>query len=228
MEIQICPDPDTLAREAAAHVEERIRAAVEARGLAIVAFSGGKAPTPMLAELATRDLPWDRVQVVQVDDRVAPDGHPDRNWEMIRRSLIEPAGLPEANARPMPVTDPDLKPAAVRYAALLRDLCGEPPVLDVVHLGLGPDGHTASLVPGDPALEDDQLDVTLSGPYQDRVRMTLTFPAINRARAIMWQIEGAAKAKALRGMLDGADIPASRIRADGDVVVFADRAAASG
>jgi 6-phosphogluconolactonase len=230
MVVHVCPDADALARACATYLETRIRAACDERGKAVVAFSGGSTPEPMLAELprglAGRELPWEHVHVVQVDERVAPDGHPDRNWTMIQRALIEPAGLPEENAHPMPVTDPDLKVAAVRYGALLRDLCGEPVVLDVVHLGLGPDGHAASLIPGDAALDEQELNVTLAGPYQGRVRMTLTFPAINRARSILWQISGADKAKPLRAMLDGADIPASRVRRDGDVAVYADREAA--
>jgi 6-phosphogluconolactonase len=145
---------------------------------------------------------------------------------MIERELVGPAGIPADHAHAMPVTDPDLKPAAVRYAGLLRDLCGEPPVFDVVHLGLGPDGHVASLVPGDPVLDEHDLDVTLSGPYQDHVRMTLTLPALNRARSIVWQVEGADKAEALRRLRGGLPgIPGSSVRSDGDVVLFADEAA---
>lgn len=227
MELQICADADALARATADHLALRIRHAAEACGRAVVALSGGKTPARMLAALAQCDLPWDRVEIVQVDERVVPDGHPDRNWTMIRRELVERSPLPESQAHPMPVTDADLKPAAVRYAALLRDLCGgEPIVLDVVHLGLGEDGHTASLVPGDPAVDEPNLEVTLTGPYDGQVRMTVTFPLINRARGILWQVQGVEKAEALRGLLDGADIPARRVRTDGDVLVLADKAAA--
>ncbi len=227
MDVQICPDTGSLALASADWLEKRILRACAARGHAVIALSGGETPAPMLAELARRDLPWDLVEVTQVDERVAPDGHPDRNWTMIQRELVTPSGLSPDHAHPMPVTDDDLKAAAVRYAALLRDLCGgEPAVLDAVHLGLGADGHVASLVPGDPALDERQLDVTLSGPYQGRVRITLTFPAINRARSILWQIAGPGKAAALRDLRNGVDIPAHHIRTHGDVLTLTDKAAA--
>ncbi|MGH8934502.1 MAG: 6-phosphogluconolactonase [Egibacteraceae bacterium] len=227
MDVQICPDPGSLALGGADWFEKRILQACAARGHAVLALSGGTTPAPMLAELARRDLPWDLVEVTQVDERVAPDGDPDRNWTMIQRELVTPSGLSSDHAHPMPVTDHDLKAAAVRYAAMLRDLCGgEPAVLDAVHLGLGADGHVASLVPGDPAVDERQLDVTLSGPYQGRVRMTLTFPVINRARSILWQVVGEEKAGALRDLLDGADIPARHIRTDGDVLILTDEDAA--
>ena len=227
MEIETFDDAAELARATANRVAARLLDAVAAREIGVVAFSGGGTPAAMLAELARKELPWDRIHVVQVDERVAPDGHADRNWTMIRRELLEGSPLPAGNAHPMPVTDDDLKPAAVRYAGLLRALCGEPVVLDVAHLGIGEDGHTASLVPGDAALIDTGLDVTLAGPYQDRVRMTLTFAAINRARVIIWQVEGESKAQALRTMIDGGDVPAAGVRTDGDVFLLADLAAAS-
>jgi 6-phosphogluconolactonase/glucosamine-6-phosphate isomerase/deaminase len=126
----------------------------------------------------------------------------------------------------MPVESADLEAAAARYAATLHEIAGSPPVLDMVHLGLGPDGHTASLVPGDPALDVEDMDVVLSGPYQGRHRMTLTYPILNRARRILWIVTGSDKAGMVNRLLDGDEtIPAGRIRRDG-AVLLADETAA--
>jgi 6-phosphogluconolactonase len=126
----------------------------------------------------------------------------------------------------MPVESPDLEVAAARYAATLREIAGSPPVLDLVHLGLGPDGHTASLVPGDPVLDVTSADVTLTRIYQGRRRMTLTYPIINRSRQILWLVTGSEKVEMLGRLRKGdTSIPAGRVRQD-QAVVFADKAAA--
>jgi 6-phosphogluconolactonase len=126
----------------------------------------------------------------------------------------------------MPVEAPDLQAAVARYAASLQEIAGSPPVLDLVHLGLGPDGHTASLVPGDRVLEVTDADVALTGIYQGRRRMTLTYPMINRARRILWLVTGSEKVEMLGRLRKGdASIPAGRIRQD-QAIVFADQAAA--
>jgi len=179
----------------------------------------------MLRRLATEDVPWERVDVLQVDERIAPAGSPERNWTHLRESLAAAPLLPE-RLHPMPVDAPDPERAAHDYARLLAHLAGEPPVLDVVHLGLGGDGHTASLVPGDDALGVREVDVTVTGPYQGRRRMTLTFPAIDRARAVLWVVTGGDKSKMLERLLRAdRSIPAGRVRAD-RALALADRDAA--
>jgi 6-phosphogluconolactonase len=171
-------------------------------------------------------MPWKAVQVVQVDERLAPAGDPDRNLTHLRESLLSHAPLRLEQIHAMPVEAPDLNAAAEQYAQTLRSLAGSPPVLDLVHLGMGPDGHTASLVPGDPVLNIDDRDVAVTGIYQGRRRMTLTYPAINRARRVLWLVTGGEKSGMLTRLKAGdTSIPAGRIRAD-HAVVLADRAAA--
>jgi 6-phosphogluconolactonase len=226
VQIEVHPDDDTVARKAAAVIAADLRTAVAARGRFIMAVSGGHTPWQMLRVLADEGLPWERVHVFQVDERVAPADDPDRNLTHLRASLLDYAPLPPDNVHAMPVEAADLDRAAQQYAATLRDVAGTPPVLDLVHLGLGPDGHTASLVPGDPALDVADADVTMSGPYQGRRRMTLTFPIIDRARRILWLVTGGEKAETLVRLYDGdRSIPASRVRRD-HALILADRAAA--
>src|SRR6516162_1883745 len=182
----------------------------------------------MLRDLAGEDIPWNGVHVAQVDERVAPAGHPDRNLTHLRESLLERAPLHPEQVYAMPVEASDLEAGASRYALTLREIAGSPPVFDLVHLGLGPDGHTASLVPGDPVLDVTDADVALTGVYQGRRRMTLTYPAINRARRILWLVTGAEKAGPLvRLRAADASIPGGRVR-QVRALVLADREAASG
>ena len=166
------------------------------------------------------------MHVVQVDERVAPAGDPDRNLTHLRESLLEHAPLPPEQIHAMPVEEKDLEAAAASYARLLQQIAGSPPVLDLAHLGLGPDGHTASLVPGDPVLDVTDRDVALTGLYQQRRRMTLTYPMLNRSRRILWLVTGPEKAEMLARLQRGdASIPAGRVRQD-KAQVLADRAAA--
>ena len=226
MKIEVHPDDGVVARKGAAVVAADMRAAVAARGRFIVAVSGGHTPWQMLRALADEGLPWERVHVFQVDERVAPAGDPDRNLTHLRASLLNHAPLPADHIHAMPVEAADLGRAAEQYAETLRDVAGAPPVLDLVHLGLGADGHTASLVPGDPALDVADADVTVSGPYQGHLRMTLTFPIINRSRRILWLVTGREKAETLVRLRDGdRSIPASRVARD-HALIIADRAAA--
>jgi 6-phosphogluconolactonase len=212
--------PDELARAAAAHLAARLRAAVAERGRCTLAVSGGSSPLAMFDALVDEDVPWPALRLYQVDERVAPIGHPDRNLGGLIAHLLARGLVPAPQVHPMPVGRPDLEQAADRYAGELPD------AFDVVHLGIGEDGHTASLPPGDPVVDVVDRPVALSRPYQGRVRMTLTLPVLNGARHVLWLVAGAAKRDALAGMLAGDPaLPASRVRGD-DAVVFADRAAA--
>jgi 6-phosphogluconolactonase len=191
-----------------------------------MAVSGGHTPWLILNALAGEEVPWESAHVIQVDDRVAPAGHLDRNLAHVRESLLEHAPLRPGQVHAMPVEAPDLQAAAGRYALTLEEIAGSPPVLDLVHLGLGPDGHTASLVPGDPVLDVTDADVALTGIYQGRRRMTLTYPLINRSRRVLWLVTGSEKVGMLVRLRDGdPSIPAGRVRQD-QALVIADRAAA--
>jgi 6-phosphogluconolactonase len=226
VKIEVYPDDDVVARKAAAVIAAAARAAVTSRGRFIMAVSGGHTPWRMLRVLASDELLWPQVYVVQVDERVAPATDPDRNLAHLRASLLDHAPLPPDHIHAMPVEAADLDRAAEQYALTLRDLAGSPPVLDLVHLGLGPDGHTASLVPGDPVLDITDADVAATGSYHGRRRMTLTFPIINRSRLVLWLVTGGEKAAALLRLREGdRSIPASRVRQDRSLVL-ADRAAA--
>jgi len=226
MKIEVYADADSVAREAAAFVAAQARAAVGTRGSFVMAVSGGHTPWLMLRDLAQEEVPWDAVHVVQVDERVALAGHPDRNLTHLRESLLEHAPLRPEQIYAMPVESSDLETAAAQYAQALRSMAGSPPVLDLVHLGLGPDGHTASLVPGDPVLDVKDTDVSLTGLYQGRRRMTLTYPILNRSRLVLWLATGSEKTGMLARLRAGdVSIPAGRVSAD-HAVVLADRAAA--
>ena len=225
MKIEVFSDDESTARAAAKAIAAEAVAAVAARGKFVMAVSGGRSPWIMLRALATENIPWDRVHIVQVDERVAPAGDPDRNLTHLRESLGDSPIRPE-QIHAMPVESPDLEAAAAQYALTLIKIAGSPATLDLIHLGLGPDGHTASLVPGDPVLHVTDLGVALTGVYQGRRRMTLTYPVINRARRILWLVTGSEKVGALARMRKGdPSIPAGRISQD-RAVIFADRPAA--
>ena len=226
MNVEILIDADAVARKAAEIIATEARAAVNARGRFILAVSGGHTPWQMLRALATKDVPWNDVNVVQVDERVAPAGDPDRNLTHLYESLLEHAPVRREQIYAMPVEAADLETAAERYAETLKKIAGSPPVLDLVHLGLGPDGHTASLVPGDPVLNVTDSDVALTGVYQGRRRMTLTYPILNRARRVLWLVTGNDKVDALARLREGdTSIPGGKIHRD-QAVVLADQAAA--
>jgi 6-phosphogluconolactonase len=226
MEIEVLADPESVARKAAGVIAAEARAAIAARGRFVVAISGGHTPWIMLRELAHEDIPWTAVHIVQVDERVAPTGHSDRNLTHLQESLLEHAPLRPEQIHAMPVESSDLRSAAKHYALTLSEIAGSPPVLDLVHLGLGPDGHTASLVPGDAILQVTSQDVALTGVYQGRRRMSLTYPIIDRSRRVLWLVTGAEKIEML-ARLRNADvsIPAGRISGN-KALVLADRAAA--
>ena len=226
MQIKILADPDDVASEAAKFIAAEARAAVAARGKFVIAVSGGKTPWQMLRDLAGEEVPWANVHVFQVDERIAPPGDPDRNLTHLRESLLSHAPLPPEQIHAMPVEADDLEGAAVTYANTLQQIGGSPPVLDLAHLGLGPDGHTASLIPNDPVLNVKDQDVSLTGIYQNRRRMTLTYPLLNRSRKILWVVTGAEKVAMLARLRNAdASIPAGRV-VQANATVLVDQAAA--
>jgi 6-phosphogluconolactonase len=226
LKIEVLADAESVARRAAALIAEDARSATALRGRFVMAVSGGHTPWIMLRALASETVPWQAVHIVQVDERVAPAGDPDRNLTHLQASLLDAAPLRPQQIHAMLVESSDLEAAAKQYAETLNEIAGSPAVLDLVHLGLGPDGHTASLVPGDPVLEVTNSDVSLTGIYQGRRRMTLTYPVINRARNILWVVTGAEKAEMLTRLRNAdASIPAGRVYSE-DAMVLADSAAA--
>ena len=225
MEIETLTDAAAVAEAAARIIATEARSAVAASGRFVVAVSGGKTPGQMLRALAGEQLPWNTMHVVQVDERVAPEGHPDRNLTHFQENLLSHAPVPLGQIHAMPVEASDLEAAAATYARTLQEIAGSPPVLDLAHLGLGADGHTASLVPGDPVIEVTDRDVAVTGLYQQRRRMTLTYPLLNRSRRILWVVTGAEKAEMLARLRRGDDsVPCGRIRRD-NALILADLSA---
>ena len=220
MQLEVFDDADSVAQKAAEAIAADARSAIAARGRYSMAISGGHTPWIMLRALANEDVSWAAVEIFQVDERIAPDGDPDRNLTHLRESFLQHVPLRPEQIHAMPVESSDVAQAAAHYALTL------PPMLDLVHLGLGPDGHTASLVPGDAVLKITNADVGITGVYQGRRRMTLTYPVLNRARRILWVVTGPDKTPMFHRLLDGDEsIPAGRVRRD-QAVAMADRAAA--
>jgi 6-phosphogluconolactonase len=213
---EVVADAEAAARRGAELIADAAGAAIERGGRFTIAVSGGHAPWRMFELLGERELDWPKITVFQVDERIAPDGDPDRNLTHLRQSLPADALW---QVRPMPVTDRDLDAAAAAYADEFPDS------LDLVHLGLGPDGHTASLVPGDPVLQVDDRLVAVTAEYQGRRRMTLTYPVLEAAARILWLVTGADKVEALAKLRAGDEsIPAARVR-NANVTLIAERAA---
>lgn len=201
-DILVFDEVGDLAVAAAEYVADRARRAVVQRGVCNLAVSGGRTPVAMFRELVRCDVPWESMVIFQVDERIAPLGDSDRNLTMLRETLEGVRAVIES----MPVDDPDPDEAARLYAALL------PERFDLVHLGLGTDGHTASLVPGDPALEIDDCLVAVTNPYQGRRRLTFTYRALSRADDFLWLVSGVEKRAALSMLLDADhSIPAGRV-----------------
>ena len=220
IELEVAGDEKAASRRAAELIATAGAEAAAERDRFAFAMSGGRSPWAMLAILGDLDeMPWDQTELFQVDERIAAPGDQERN---LTHMVLGLSMAHQSTLRPMPVTQRDLAAAAREYEASLPDR------LDLVHLGLGPDGHTASLVPGDPVLDVTDRRVALTAePYQDHRRMTLTYPAINAARRIVWLVTGPDKREPLAKLLEGDEsIPAGRVRND-DVVVVADEAAGS-
>ena len=227
MKIEVFADDHAAAQAAARLIAAEARSAVGERGRFVVALSGGRTPWIMLRYLAAEEVPWDSVEIVQVDERVAPEGDGDRNLTHLRESLLDLTQLKPEQVHATQVESTDLEAAAQQYAATLARIAGAPPTLDLVHLGLGPDGHTASLVPGDPVTRVTLSDVATAGIYNGHRRMTLTFPTINRARHILWLVTGPEKQEMLARLHKGdVSIPAGRVSRD-QALVIADSTAAA-
>lgn len=210
--IEILPTAESVAERAAEVIVAHAEAAIAERGRFVLALSGGRTPWLMLRALATSKLPWSAVRIAQVDERVAPSGHPDRNLTHINERLLTDGPMPPRNFYGMGVEAADLAASARQYSRTLEQVAGMPPALDLIHLGLGLDGHTASLIPGDPVLEVVDRDVALTNTYLGRRRMTLTYPIINRARRILWVVTGKQKASVLKRFLSAdPSLPASRV-----------------
>lgn len=225
--VEVHADAEAVSRRGAAWIAQAAGHAISQRGCAVLAFSGGASPLPTFRRLADEAVDWRAVHVTQVDERAAPAGSSARNLTHLQEALLSRVGLPAAHLHPMSVEDEDLDAAAVRFGERLVRIAGAPPLLDLVQLGLGTDGHTASLVPGDPALDVDGADVAVTAPYNGHRRMTLTFPALNRARRILWLVTGEDKAEALARLVRGdVSIPAGRV-SRGQALLLADRAAAA-
>jgi 6-phosphogluconolactonase len=211
LHVEILDDPAAVAQRAADVVAEHARLAIAERGEFTFAVSGGHTPAAMFLALAGHGFPWDNTTIFQVDERIAPAGSPERNLTLLHNSL--PASA-LSHVHPMPVENTDLEDAAARYSRSL------PNRFDLIHLGIGPDGHTASLVPGDPVLSISERDVAITQPYMGLRRMTITYPVIDRARALLWLVVGAEKADALRRLREHDDsIPAGRVAADRALVL---------
>jgi 6-phosphogluconolactonase len=228
LRIDVATDAGAVAQRAAEFIASAAADAVAARGMFTFAVSGGHTPWQMLRALAALPMPWAKTHLFQVDERVAPHGDPDRNLTHIAESLLSRVTLPPGHLHAMPVEALDLALAARGYASELGHIAGVPPVLDLVHLGLGPDGHTASLVPDDPVLQVADASVAVTAPYQGHPRMTLTFPVLDRARRVLWVVTGLEKVAMLARLANGdRTIPAGRVNS-ARAVVLADAAAAGG
>ncbi len=227
MNFEIFNDAEAVSKMAATFIANEARAAIRERGRFVMAISGGKTPWIMLRHLADEKVEWNKVHLFQVDERIAPAGSPDRNWTHLQETLLNEQATKSVHLHPMPVEDSNLEAGASSYAVLLHDLTGTPPVFDLVHLGLGPDGHTASLIPHDPVLKVIDRDVALTGLYQGHQRMTLTYPVINRSRKILWVVTGKEKQTALQQLLNkDKSIPGGSL-VQANATIFADEDAAA-
>jgi 6-phosphogluconolactonase len=217
--LEVFHTPDEVHKRGAEVLADAAKLAVADRGRAELAVSGGSDPWPMFSQLEDLFGDWDKADLFQVDERVAPAGSDERNLTHLIESLSIGA---QGSIKPMPVTDEDLEAAADRYAQSL------PERLDIAHLGIGPDGHTASLVPNDPVLEvrDRRVAVT-SGEYQGVRRMTLTYPELESVRSLLWVVTGESKIDALRKLIaQDPSTPSGSVQPGGVSLILADRAAA--
>ena len=223
MKIEVLDNADMAAQRAASFIAGEARKSLALRGCFILAVSGGKTPWKMLHALADEDVPWEGMHIIQVDERIAPEGHPDRNMTHLRNSLIGHCPILPERIHAMQVEENDPEAASAGYARTIREIAGSKAIIDLIHLGLGHDGHTASLIPGDPVLNVTDRDVAVTGIYQGRHRLTLTYPVINRARKILWLVTGSEKSEMLQRLLHSdLSIPAGHV-SHKNAMVLADK-----
>ncbi|MBL8226794.1 MAG: 6-phosphogluconolactonase [Chromatiales bacterium] len=212
MRVEVLATPELAAQRAAQHLADALRAAIRERGRACLALSGGSSPVPMFRALARQAIDWSAVHVFQVDERVVRRGDASRNLTTIEAEMVHAGPLPAGHLHAMPVEAADLAAAAGAYGSLLADLAGTPVTLDAVHLGLGSDGHTASLFPGDPALAVTDRTVAVTGLHAGFRRLTLTYPALDAARLVVWFAVGAGKQGVVKRLaVRDPGIPAGRV-----------------
>lgn len=227
MDTRILQNAEAAARAAAECIAESARESVAARGRFLLAVSGGSTPQQMFEHLSQQDVPWSQVHLFQVDERFAPDGDPARNFTQLRAALLDRLPAAPGGVYPMSVNEPDSRVACATYASTLAAIAGRPVVLDLVHLGMGADGHTASLQRDDVAALQENGDVAVAQMFGGFRRLTLTLPLINRARRVLWLVTGTEKHTMLERLLSGDEhIPAGRVRRD-DAVLFTDTLALS-
>jgi 6-phosphogluconolactonase len=228
MKTELFPTADQVAAGAAAYLEQEIRDALTHQKSFSLAISGGRTPWEMLKILSKADLPWKRVNLFQVDERVAPDGHADRNLTQLFQAIAGTPMVTQLRIFPMPVLAEDLEEGCREYTQVLDEIT-ESKGLDLIHLGLGSDGHTASLVPGDGVMEvQDRLVACTQNTYQGRIRMTLTYPLLNAAKQLLWIVTGSEKQEIVQRLLQqDPSIPAGSIRQE-NALLMVDQAAMEG
>lgn len=222
MKIHSFASADAVAHEAALYIAQAARKAIFDHGRFTFAISGGRTPWEMLKFLSKEKLAWEKIFIFQVDERIAPDGHPDRNLTQFFKTMEGSGLMTRVNVFPMPVTQENLEEACMEYSETIAQVKGGAP-FDLIHLGMGADGHTASLVPNDPICEVKDKDIAITtNLYQGRLRMSVTYPFIAKAKEIMWVITGEEKREMYHRFLDGDEtIPAGIISKD-NAVVFTD------
>ena len=237
MRVRVLPDRDAVAEAAAREIVGAAQQAITVRGRFLVALAGGRTPALAYSQLAAEpwsdSVDWSRVEFFWGDERAVPPDDPESNYGMVRRTLLRPLGIRDTQVHRMRGEDPDPAAAALEYASELERVAGAPPVFDLVLLGMGADGHVASLFPESTALSENERTVTdVLVPGSRARRLTLTFPVILAARAILVQVTGADKAKALRRVFmshAGDTLPAIRLSdAAARVLWLVDATAAGG
>jgi 6-phosphogluconolactonase len=228
MKTEIFPQAGDVAEAAAAYLAQQITTTLATKSTFSMAISGGRTPWEMLKILAKADLTWQRVNLFQVDERVAPDGHADRNLTQLFQAIAGTPMVTQLRIFPMPVLAADLEEGCREYTQVIHEVT-EGKGLDLIHLGLGIDGHTASLVPEDGVMEvQDRLVACTQNTYQGRIRMTLTYPLLNSAKQLLWIVTGSEKQEMVKRLLQqDPSIPAGSIRQE-NALLLVDQAAIDG
>lgn len=234
--VEVLTDKSALVARALELVLAKVKTATAERGVFTIALAGGSTPKPLYEALAQQELPWSQIQVLWGDERYVPPDHPDSNQGMARRAWLEHVPIPEANIHPMPTGEADPSLAAARYEQELRQLfqvnpsLSNPslPSIDVILLGIGDDGHTASLFPQTPALQVHDRLITV-GQKDGQPRITFTAPLINQAQCVIFMVAGASKQAALAEIFaptaDAMIYPARLIQPAGELWWLLDQAA---